>query len=184
MAYWAGFVAEGEGDDLSPWLSFQRCPQSVVIPSFLLLFFLLVLSFKCHRRAAQVLPLSLSVDFLRLVLAVVDDHARSQGQVKVKTTAGTGADPGTTANALSPGTSPAAAAETVGSALSEEGGLKTAAAVAATAGQEDVGSPPVHATAVCFLSVGDLPRLYNRPGAIVRNLFKACKGEKPSGEVK
>lgn len=117
----------------------------------------------------QVLPLSLSVGFLRLVLAVVDDHARSQGQVKTKvdTVAGAGAD------AVPPGTAAAAVAKcqkvAVGAALGEE---------------EDVGAPVVHATAICFLSVGDLPRLYGRPGAIVRNLFKACKGEKPSGEVK
>lgn len=130
-------------------------------------------------RAVQVLPLSLSVDFLRLVLAVVDDHARSQGQAKVKTPAATAAAAtATTADdalPLSPGTSPAAS-EKIGTALSEEGDAKV---------QEDVGAPPpVHANAACFLSVGDLPRLYNRPGAIVRNLFKACKGDKPSGEVR
>lgn len=128
----------------------------------------------------QVLPLSLSVDFLRLVLAVVDDHARSQGQVKVDMAAGAGA--GAAADALSQGTAAAAAGKcrkpAVGADSGEEGGLKTV-----TAGWEDGGRPPVHATAVCFLSVGDLPRLYNRPGAIVRKLFEACKGEKPSGEV-
>lgn len=140
------------------------------------------------RFGVQVLPLSLSVDFLRLVLAVVDDHARSQGQVKTTTAAATaftaagcvGAGPA--ADAVSPGTAATAAAS--GSTATADGavGKEGSKLAGAGAGVEEIGGV-VHATAVCLLSVGDLPRLYNRPGAIIRNLFKACKGDKPTGVV-
>lgn len=142
----------------------------------------------CYPRPPlQVLPLSLSVDFLGLVLAVVDDHARSQGQ---------GSSAGSTAtkpSAIDDASSPeitlaepgAVAAEEAGS-LGGEGGLEEAGMVAAVHGADGEGgaAAPAHATAVRFLSLGDLPRLYNRPGAIIRNLVKACKGDAPSGEVK
>lgn len=120
----------------------------------------------------QVLPLSLSVDFLRLVLAVVDDHARSQGQVKMAAT--TSVVTATAAGSPGPGKAAAAAAATGAAVVGEEW-------AEAAAGRETGG--PAHATAACLLSVGDFPRLYNRPGAIIRKLVKACKGDKPSGEV-
>lgn len=121
---------------------------------FLLLSFVAV---SVCLSVCQVLPLSLSVDFLRLVLAVVDDHARSQGQSNGK-------------------------ASPAGAAPDEKASLKTPA----VAEEEDEARGPSvqHATATCFLSVGDFPRLYNGPGAIMRSLVKACKGDNPSGEVR
>lgn len=139
----------------------------------------------------QVLPLSLSVDFLRLVLAVVDDHARSQGQVKVTATATTTATATPAADATPPGTTAAAVAAAAGVAMCQKAAATGAAAAVVVAGEEGLeaamgrgAGAPVHATAACFLSVGDFPRLYNRPGAIVRSLVKACKGDKPLGEVR
>lgn len=127
----------------------------------------------------QVLPLSLSVDFLRLVLAVVDDHARSQGQVKMAST--------TTATIIAAAANPVSLVTAAAGVAGCQKAVATGAAVVAEEGLEaatgrETGGP-VHATAACFLSVRDFPRLYNRPGAIVRNLVKACKGDKPSGEV-
>lgn len=148
---------------------------------------------KKHRVVSsplqQVLPLSLSVDFLGLVLAVVDDHARSQGQGNTATVAAsagsTATKPSALDNAFSPEKSPPAdsiSAAGTGS-LGEDGvGPEGTAMVGAEGG--GVAAPaPAHATAIRFLSLGDLPRLYNRPGAIIRNLAKACKGDAPSGEV-
>ncbi|CAN0456906.1 unnamed protein product, partial [Ectocarpus sp. 8 AP-2014] len=69
-----------------------------------------------------------------------------------------------------------------GSTATADGAVGKEGSKLTGAGVEEIGGV-AHATAVCLLSVGDLPRLYNRPGAIIRNLFKACKGDKPTGEV-
>lgn len=117
----------------------------------------------------QVLPLSLSVDFLRLVLAVIDDHARSQGQ-----------DAGATA-----GKAGACASPTFGSDVDVS--LQAPAIAGAdpdvSQSSDDESTGQVYATASCLLSVDDLPRLYHGPGAIVRKMWRACFEDECSGEV-
>lgn len=123
--------------------------------------------------------MSLSVDFLRLVLAVVDDHARSQGQLEkppqsLKITATEAAGDARSDSIPSP---------TVGRALSEVLPLSPTTGGVGV-GFRAGGGGGGYATASSLFSVDDLPRLYHGPGAIVRKLVRACKGEEPSGEVR
>lgn len=129
----------------------------------------------------QVLPLPLSVDFLRLVLAVIDDHARAQGHENTRKV---------------PPSPPFAPSTTTAVATSSTAGMSrmpTDAAPSSTTwgggGSVDgvivgslveIGAPAPAAaalgTASCLFSIEDLPRLYHGPGVIMRNLARVCKG--------
>ena len=123
--------------------------------SFFLVFFLGggILGCPGCARVGQVLPLPLSVDFLRLVLAVIDDHARSQGQDK-----------------------------TASAAASAEGATATSSAEGMVVGERGTSVDVQHASGSRLFSIEDLPRLYHRPGVIVRSLARACAGDDASSK--
>lgn len=126
----------------------------------------------------QVLPLPLSVDFLRLVLAVVDDHARAQGHENTsKVPPSPPLAPSTTtavASCSSTGVShmPADAAP---SSTTWGGGGNADGVIVGSLVETGAGAA-AHGTASCLLSIDDLPRLYHGPGVIVRNLARVCNG--------
>lgn len=117
----------------------------------------LMFSFRCLFSAGQVLPLPLSVDFLRLVLTVIDDQARNKNALDVASAAAASGD------------------------FEGEG--------ATVVGESELGgSSTPHASGTLnarhLFSVDDLPRLYHKPGLIIRNLSKACQGKEPSRLVR
>lgn len=128
------------------------------------------------------------MDFLRLVLAVVDDHARSQGHDKtaaVLTGAGGAASVSASAATMvespSPSPSPLPSSTTASCGSDGRGGGVWSEFFA---GPEVTGGNAMRAaTASCLLSVEDLPRLYHGPGLIMSKLVEACKGVEPSGKV-
>lgn len=112
------------------------------------------------------------MDFFRLVLAVVDDHARAQGQDNASAAAA------------------AAAAAVMGRCVygsSDADGSRGASSVGEGDGSlvdEEGATGLLPCSAACLFGVDDLPRLYHRPGVIIRKLFRACMGDEASGEVR
>lgn len=118
--------------------------------------------------SCQVLPLPLSLDFLRLVLAVIDDHARSQGHEVI--------------GKVPPSPTPSSSATGI-SDTPREASLPSATLDVVGTVEVPASLSAVHTTACCLFSVDDLPRLYHGPGMIVRNLARACKGNGSWGKV-
>lgn len=113
----------------------------------------LMFSFCCLFSAGQVLPLPLSVDFLRLVLTVIDDQARSKNTVDVSSTAAASSD------FEGEGATVVGASELGGSSTPHSSGTLNARHL---------------------FSVDDLPRLYHKPGLIIRKISRACQGKDTS----